>query len=158
MNALAVQDYPKKPCSCPHPLHTPPPPPPSCLHSQHFNRSSEWRLRLATGDQVVSRVSSPVVVGHLCSVSVPCGPVGRWAGGPVDFGMGHLYFWILDWPPWVQPAAKVGAGAPPPTPAPDTPISPPHLKHTHTHTHTHPPPPPLHSVCRVEPLAGYTPL
>lgn len=139
VNAVAVKDYPKKPCSRPHPLHPPPTSPPTSIlppfttfqpQTRVLGRSSEWRLRLATGDQVVSRVSSRRGRTSLFRVR----PLG--AGGTVDLGMGHLYFWILDWPPWVQPAAKVGAGAPPP-PLLHPPISPP--PSTRAHRLTAPP-------------------
>lgn len=132
VNAVAVKDYPKKPSSCPHPLH-PPHLHPASIHNistpnpRVLGRSSEWRLRLATGDQVVSRVSSRRSRTSLFRVR----PL--WAGGTVDLGMGHLYFWILDWPPWVQPAAKVGAGAP------TTPPTPSHQPSTRAHRLTAPP-------------------
>lgn len=143
VNAVAVKDYPKKPCSCPHPLHHPPTSTPTSIlppfttfqpQTRVLGRSSEWRLRLATGDQVVSRVSSPVVVGHLCSVSVPCGPVGRWIWGwdifTSGFWIGHHGFSLLQRLVLVPPPT-------PPTPSPDTPISPP--PSTRAHRLTAPP-------------------
>ena len=135
----------------------PPPPPPSFLHSQHYNPNPKLWVEAGVShrwSQVVSRVSSPVVVGHLCSVSVPCGPVGRWILGwdifTSGFSIGHHGFSLLQ---RLVLAPHTHTHTHTHTPSPDTPISPP-PERAHTHTHTHPTLLTRDSLCCVEPFAG----
>lgn len=125
----AVQDYPQKALLLSTSATPPHLPPFTLFQPQPQVLGCSYESGLAKGDQVDSRSSCLDVF-----------VLSLWAVGTVDLGMGRLYFWILDWPPWVQPAAKVGVPHPS-YPLPRTLINPlpkffdsqSHLKHTHSH-------------------------